>query len=225
MLLIKDYLTSLNETEITCLISSMDSKTFFTGDSEGVILQYSTQERKLIKDYGKVHIRAIKVLCSNSLFDVLLSGDIKGDIVLINTRTEEVTKIYKKAHDFPITSIVITPRADCFVSSDAGGNIKFWSFVKDIHRSDPSTVVFNDIQCESSYSDQNATGVYSLSLSLNGKYLFSTDYQGNCKCWLTKDRNVLWDYGKIHNNSFMCIEPGSPSKKVSRSKLENQYTS
>lgn len=215
----KDYMTSLNETEICTLIASMDNKTFFTGDSEGSIKQYDTRKKRLIKDYGKVHQRAVKILCSNSLFNILLSGDIKGDIAFINTRTEEIIKTYKKAHDFPITSMVVTSSLDCFISSDCSGNIKFWSFVKEINKNDE--IAFSDIQLISTFPNHNGNGIYMLSLSLNGKYLFSTDYQGICKCWLVKDRSILWDFGKIHNSSFICLEPHL-SRQNSKALLPNR---
>lgn len=150
--IIKDYnfVTENNlEVDISSVEITKKHEYFFIGDTSGCLKQYSIINKEIVKDFGKIHKRAIKVIYSTSDSQTLISSDLKGNINVFNLELERVAKYFPRAHDCAITSIVATPDSHLYISSDLKGTIKFWSLAKPENES-TSKIIFSTKQSKSS---------------------------------------------------------------------------
>lgn len=57
------------------------------------------------------------------------------------------------------------------------------------------------------YPKVHHTGIFSLAITKDGRYIFSSGYDGYLRCWDVGKMTVMWDYGKIHPSVFMFLTP------------------
>ena len=189
---------------------SDDNLWLFTGDSLGGLKQYSALNRGLECDYGKAHTMAIKVLHVTQNSEFLLTAGLKGDIQVWSIRDAKLIKRLVKAHAFPITAIVSTKLCDAFISSDCVGNIKFWSLME-VHDEEKLTKSYlldpDNIDMYLQFPKAHETGIFSMCITTDSKFVFSSDYNGNTKSWDIENGHMLVDYGKMNNSILVSLEP------------------
>ena len=91
------------------MAATSDNQYLFTSDGDGHLKQWSINQKKLHKDYGKIHQAYIISIVITNDNHYLFTSDLEGNLKQWDIKAEKLHKDHEKIHSDSIRSMVLSP--------------------------------------------------------------------------------------------------------------------
>ena len=142
---------------------SYDNKILIAGGNQ--LVSYNIYEKKIMKDFGKIHKGNISCVTCNLTF--LFTADDRGEVKQWDANSEVIVMKYSYAHDCSINKQVCSDDNKWLFSADAKGCVNQFDIQKK--------------RCVFSYPMTHRSGIIAQACSPDSKYLITSGYFGRLK--------------------------------------------
>lgn len=203
--LLKEYTNhELNVQSPYTKISTSDSRFLFLSSFGGKLVQLNIEERKVEKDYGKIHsntIRSMAVTYDNIYqFTSDASGNVKQWEIAKQTLIQDYGQVHSSIH-----SIVVSIDSQYLFTSDNSGYLKQWDISKQTEERQ-GTLNQLELKLLKNYGQVHQKGlIRALFVTNDNRHQFFSGFRGYLIQWDLQKKKIIKNYGEVHDAMVSAI--------------------